>query len=637
MRVEGLKRSVVVAVTSDQPVPREAWSIVSGRWESGRLYVSVGKLDTSIPAAAETTHGTAPVIVGESFVGMLDEVRLFDLSKQPLSTFANGQQSISFTADASGVFETQIVSTGALTREVQGLRSGQTPDAGGTLTEESYGHVFTTAEASWEDSAETAETDFEYVGAKLMGTFAKLGRGLFVGSGGGGDIDLAVLAGDMLGSILLAPVTIVRDVFNALDRVIALKGNTADGLDLALAVVNVAAVLVKGKVGTLVQGSKFIKLMGRNTRASGAVARLVALEARVAAGAGGVSRIRKLLEVANLSYAAGQAVKAVVEVVGSREDSVEHASNVMDGADDPAGVTEDLAAVAGETPPEDMRLLLEAAGEPEPEAAAAAAAAPGKAVAAAATPSKLLLRWSRQGLKEGLARTGKYLRETDLGIAAKTFARRLRWTLGIHAPEVCERLGHVAKQTPERFELLLKGLASWNVRTWQGAHKVLGVAAELSNAATRSQALSKLGLPAGAFKLKGFEEKQLIQFLSNGAGKARQRFYDILVEIEGRIFRLEVKNWTQFPPGGTALPSAVNQMRRDLVKHLTEPGFSLEQVRWVFPSGMQQYSGLIRQEMRKAVDAEFVQALIRSGASAEDVVEAIDRAHKALAKMLVFL
>src|SRR5262249_47261203 len=94
------------------------WSLVTGKFQDGRLWIGIdntaGKSNDSTLLTGLPVHSTAEIQIGPGFTGDLDEVRLFDLTKQALSTFANGQTALQFVADATGTYETPIVSTGAL-------------------------------------------------------------------------------------------------------------------------------------------------------------------------------------------------------------------------------------------------------------------------------------------------------------------------------------------------------------------------------------------------------------------------------------------------------------------------------------------------------------------------------------------
>ena len=78
-----------------------------------------------------------------------------------------------------------------------------------------------------------------------------------------GEIDPAVLAGDLAGSFFLAPVALVRDLSNATDRAIRGQETGDDALALALGLVQVAGTLTNGKLGAVLKASSLIKGLPR--------------------------------------------------------------------------------------------------------------------------------------------------------------------------------------------------------------------------------------------------------------------------------------------------------------------------------------------------------------------------------------
>ncbi len=153
-------------MTSLVPLYPDDWTVVTGKFESGRLWVA---LDTDVSQSADFTflsnpplHNAAEIQIGPAFVGELDEVRLFDLTQQPLSTFPGGGTSLSFVADDTGTYETTIQSTGQFglgrvahyydTLARESLRLAQ--DAPPTALQAGLGSELVEIETWYEDTAE---------------------------------------------------------------------------------------------------------------------------------------------------------------------------------------------------------------------------------------------------------------------------------------------------------------------------------------------------------------------------------------------------------------------------------------------------------------------------------------------------
>jgi hypothetical protein len=431
-----------VSVVSNQWVTANQWTLITGRYQSGQIAVGVGTANASVSIAGAPQSSGADVQIGDGFVGGMDEIRLYALGRTPLSRFANGEQSITFIAEGTE-FETQIVSNGQLAVDQQlaayyrllpGEIAGPAQGAP-TLSERQGAGVFTKAEVHWEDRAETATTDVGYVTAELLGFMAKFGRGVFVGSGEG-DFDMTVLAGDLLGSIFLSPVSIFREFFNSADRVIRMQASGADGLTLALGVVNIAGSLVKGKAATFAKTAVVAKALANNSRASGAMARLISAETRFAAGAGGVSRIQKLVAIANVSFVAKIAVGGIIDFVGDRDDTIEHFNNVLENAENDQEVLEALATFESEGwSSRDFRSFLKAAGTPLDE----------DAPAQGSQPAKKWLNLARVTL-HGVKMSRGVLVGAALETRATTFAARVKKYHGRQLQEIYQRARSIGRR-----------------------------------------------------------------------------------------------------------------------------------------------------------------------------------------------
>ena len=235
------------SVISAVPLLAGEWSLVSGRYESGRLWVGTdtetNRSDDFTYLSGAPVHSASEIRIGPAFKGQLDEVRILDLSKTPLSTFANGQTSISFVADATGTFEMPIVSTGRLAQDRRAVQYQRTlareelAQAGDepppTSLQAGLGSELIEAETFWEDTAERTTTWYGYCSALLMGSMVKIARGILVGSEPG-ETDLAVMAGDIAGRIFLSPVAILRDMANSTERLIYAQPSGDDALNMAL-------------------------------------------------------------------------------------------------------------------------------------------------------------------------------------------------------------------------------------------------------------------------------------------------------------------------------------------------------------------------------------------------------------------
>ena len=164
------------SVTSVLPVPGTSWSLITGRYDSGRLSIGVDSSEDFTIIAESPVHSTSDLRIGPEFEGDLDEIRVTDLTNAPLSTFANGQQEISFTADTSGEFTTTIQSTGQ-------LGSGRSPapdtrsalmaalDAAlddGDASQVVLGGYFTDTVTFFRDRGTSSESSLGYVTNELL-------------------------------------------------------------------------------------------------------------------------------------------------------------------------------------------------------------------------------------------------------------------------------------------------------------------------------------------------------------------------------------------------------------------------------------------------------------------------------------
>jgi hypothetical protein len=579
-------------LTSSLPIPRSEWSLVTGKYENGRIYVGIDNALESMSVSGAPVLDVAPIQIGPGLVGDLDEIRIFDLTKGALSTFGNGEQTLNFTADASGEFSSPIVSTGAMSSprvaryyEAIGKRMarGHLPFFGrarysemqepGTVAESGLAIATIEAETVWNDTAETATTRLDFVTAKTMAFFAKLGHAIVIGSGGAGDPpDLALVAGDLVGSFFLAPVTAVRDVANSMDRLIRGAANGQDGLDLALGLVNVGASLVKGKAGALLKIGTLAKKLPSGSRATKVVARLMAAEAALAAGASGVSRIRKIVEVANYSATAAALVGGILDGIGDDEEAVADLDTVLANAEPVSG--DQVAAVSevnrlrtdSDMTPRGLKMVLDGLATPFNEGSPAAEV-PGSL-------GKLFQKLS-DARAAGVKAAYKSLKAKGVAnpfLIVKRIAKGGADDSAALADEMMDGL----------FELSKKAL---NTDAMQAMARRLGSKRPLTKTAQRFVMKAMRTKIVSAEKI-GVE---IFERIDVAGGRNVRRFYDFVVQKGTDLIRYEVKNWklstfTPFPPsGGSDAFKAWGTARTQFMRDMINLGATPKQIKWVFP------------------------------------------------------
>jgi hypothetical protein len=582
-------------VTSSLPVAREDWSLVTGKYESGRIFVGLENALESTFISSAPVLTPEPLEVGPGFRGDLDEIRVFDLTQAPLSTFGNGQQALSFVADQSGEFQTPILATGALSApriaayyqslsdEARSAIGGPNAEdlaspllqAPGASAESGIGLATIEAETYWNDTAETATTRIGFVSASTMAFFAKLSHAVVIGSGGAGDPpDLALVAGDVLGSIFLSPVTILRDVANSSDRLIRGSASGQDGLDLALGVVNLGASLVKGKASALLKLGPLAKAITRTGKGSKTIARLIAFETSLAAGASGVSRIKKLVEVVNCSATAATLVGGILDAVGDDEEAVANVDTVLANAkpvpNEPLAAVAELNRIRTEpdVSPAGFKLVLAGFAAPFDEGAPAAD-----------TPGlrKLFMKLSPELAAGGRA---GYQALVERGVRAPfTIVRRIVKSTSTDRPQLAEEMLDGMAQLSKK---------ALNDATMQAMTRRLGSARALTK--TSQQFVMKVMRSKVAAA-----DKVGVEFFASvkvAGGRTVNRFYDLAVQKGNLTVFYEVKNWklstfTPFPPGtkGTVAYSAWRSAKTQFMKDMINLGTTPGQIKWVFPAG----------------------------------------------------
>lgn len=605
-------------VTSSLPVAREDWSLVTGKYESGRIFVGLENALESTFISSAPVLTTEPLEVGPGFRGDLDEIRVFDLTQAPLSTFGNGQQALSFVADQSGEFQTPILATGALSApriaayyqslsdEARSAIGGPNAEdlaspllqAPGASAESGIGLATIEAETYWNDTAETATTRIGFVSASTMAFFAKLSHAVVIGSGGAGDPpDLALVAGDVLGTIFLSPVTILRDVANSSDRLIRGSASGQDGLDLALGVVNLGASLVKGKASALLKLGPLAKAITRTGKGSKTIARLIAFETSLAAGASGVSRIKKLVEVVNYSATAATLVGGILDAVGDDDESVGHLNNILDESENPpTDPTETLAEIGSfkeAAPSADLKHVLGAIGRQDD----GSPAADGAAVIRTARAGKKSLGTLKKVVTRSLTKAGVRRGEAGAQIARATYnligdgfsrtQRRLIWA----------ELDRLGRRNPGAMVTRMKELASWNPAARIGAAKAIADGARLSDELAEATILV---------------ERRAVRSVTTRRGLVRIEIREDNVAAGplGDLARHESKSWgsfTGFPAARTRqrdqVDTAVRQLQDSVVIYGADSVAAINKINILVRPG---FPPAAKEQMIRYFESQFV-------------------------------
>jgi hypothetical protein len=156
-----------------------------------------------------------------------------------------------------------------------------------------------------------------------------------------------------------------------------------------------------------------------------------------------------------------------------------------------------------------------------------------------------------------------------------------------------------------------------------GAQRVIKVADDLLNPATRAATARALGAGSGDVVIEGFEAARQISWIARVNGRVRLRFYDMVLNVGGKRLFCEVKRWTAFPPNPRALESAFDQMRRDLVlgavgtaqTGVTVP--RLADLRWILPGNLSNSKRAIVDRFKAAVVGPEVDKALEAGYRAQ--------------------
>ena len=103
-------------VLSSQALATATWYRFAAHWRSGQLNLRVGDQGFVQVAAAEGPVDVteAPLLLGPTLRGDLDEVELYDFTRPPLAVFGNGLTEIDLPLDGGGAGEADVVSAGLL-------------------------------------------------------------------------------------------------------------------------------------------------------------------------------------------------------------------------------------------------------------------------------------------------------------------------------------------------------------------------------------------------------------------------------------------------------------------------------------------------------------------------------------------
>jgi hypothetical protein len=554
-------------VTSGTTLSPSMWSEISGRYEGGRLAVIVGDVVDEV-SVAEPVQSAEAVKVARGFTGSIDEVRLFDLGRPPLSTFANGSATLSFVADETGYYETEVVSTGSLgTVESGGLlsmRAAQTSSAGEpSVTDRTLRPIFTDVRAEITTYGVVEESQVWFVSQAMAIAFFKFVEGLTAGTGN--ELDPFVLAGDLFGTTRALGWVVAREVINSGERIVNGQAGPREVFAMTEAVLLASGQLLSSKIAT-------VRKLGRLARAGAAggsdpLLRVIAKEAAALAAAEGrlkrVGTLVRLMEVGELAVAVGTVVRGL-----NQEEQVDYIEQILANAENEEEVLLALAEARSELSDEEYRTLIEALGtgytdEMVPHDDALSAQAPLRAqtlqrvqpmqsAGGAAQPAAV----SNVALRQYLKAT----RETLRG-AAVTVSDRLAG-LGIAQrrallTQIVRNFGPSALDlNGDRARALLSRIA--------GAYRLLP-----TSPAARARALESLGTALKVLHRGGrasrvgqefnfqmavadclsdlvMEEESPHQMV---AGKKFWRVYDHVCRIAGRLtaVKREVKRWVDWP------------------------------------------------------------------------------------------
>ena len=560
------------SITSLNTLQVDTWHLLTARVEGSSLAIKLDSLENSAVRTGTPVHSTAEIRLGPGFNGFIDEIRIADLTKTALSVFPNGQQTLSFNADATGEFTTQIQSTGqlGLLATVASLTPSGFLLQDDDLSQRLAGGYFTETVAFFETRGEKSSTTVGYVANGLLAHAFKFVSGIW---GAGDEDDLVVLAGDLVGSTVLALITTPRDFINAAQKAIHMQADGGDALDMAFGLFEVAAFVASKKAATVGKVKKMARLIDKGSDAAGPAARkglteirgvlddlpqcptavLVSLSVRTVAASANCFDA-DLLRLADTldEFVDPEAIDAFGDVLdlavrkSRRVNALRRVLGKADNVDEVALKLRNVANELGDVRASQILQMMDACGPRCPTVSA-------KAIDALAEATKR-------------------------GVRAEKLFSFLRRDLA--STKLLEKAGDFLTIKPpipgiEKVLTDLGGPRGFPV----GAQRVLNYAHDQ--------------LKSGK-KIKSFEQRETISFLRTAkTGRPRARVYDIILQDGLDTFRVEVKRWNNFPPLDRfgvprlhAVQDAFDQMRRDFVVHVLQPGFTLDRLRWVFPDSM---------------------------------------------------
>ena len=107
---------------SSQILTADTWYHFAAHVKSGRLVLVVGESDEidlgDTVGSVDITP--SPLTIGNTLLGNIDHLELFDFSRAPLAVFSNGQTSIDLVLDGQGEVQTPVLITGVLASPVDG-------------------------------------------------------------------------------------------------------------------------------------------------------------------------------------------------------------------------------------------------------------------------------------------------------------------------------------------------------------------------------------------------------------------------------------------------------------------------------------------------------------------------------------
>ena len=112
----------------------------------------------------------------------------------------------------------------------------------------------------------------------MLAGFFKFVEGIWAGTGA--ELDPIVITGDVIGTIGLMPLSIVREVINAGERAVQSQANGTDAAIMALFVIQVASIVATKKAAILGKLGRIGRFLRAGGTANGTMARVIAQQAQ---------------------------------------------------------------------------------------------------------------------------------------------------------------------------------------------------------------------------------------------------------------------------------------------------------------------------------------------------------------------